>query len=229
MAFKLLYHLNLIKISILTHRELMNMEQQLQDLINKIKTEGIEKADNESVKIIQNAKRDAEEIIKNAKSEAEAIVSNAKSDALRIKESAEHSLSQAGRDLLIGIRSQITELLNQVVHAEINKSLTNSTLVSMLEKIAQNWNYDKHPNIEILLNNKDLETLKNSFMKKLQNKFRNGRILLKPSDTVDKGFFIGEKGKNTFYDFTDRGLAEVLSQYLNPYLSEILNRSVSGA
>ncbi len=229
MAFKLLYHLNLIKISILTHRELINMEQQLQNLINKIKTDGIEKADNESLKIIQNAKRNAEDIIKNAKSEAETIVSNAKSDALRIKESAEHSISQAGRDLLIGLRSQITELLNQVVHAEINESLTNTTLVSMFEKIAQNWNYDKHQNIEILLNNKDLQTLKNSFMKKLQNKFRNGRILLKPSDTVYKGFFIGEKGKNTFYDFTDRGLAEVLSQYLNPYLSEILNRSVSGA
>jgi V/A-type H+/Na+-transporting ATPase subunit E len=204
------------------------MEQQLQDLIHKIKTEGVEQADNEAQDIIENAKRDAKDLIKNAKNEAESIVNNAKSETIRIKESGEKSLSQAARDLLIGLRSKITELLDQLVRAEINESLTSSTLVVILEKIAQNWDYDKHQNLEILLNKNDLEILEKSFLKKLQKIFRKG-FLLKPSDSVDKGFFVGEKGKNTFYDFTDQGLAEVLSQYLNPYLSEILKESASGA
>lgn len=204
------------------------MEQQLQDLIHKIKTEGIEKADKEAQIIIENAKDDAKNIIRNAKNEAEGIIKNAKDEAILIKESGEKSLTQAGRDLLIGLRSKITELLDQIVRAEISDTFSTSTILSILEKVAQNWDYDKHQNLEILLNPKDLEIIEKSFIKKLQNIFRKG-FVLRPSDNVDKGFFIGEKGKNTFYDFTDQGLAEVLSQYLNPFLSEILKKSVSGA
>lgn len=204
------------------------MEQQLHELIQKIKSDGIEKADRESNFIIENAKKQAQNLIKNAKNEAETIIENARLETLRIKESGEASLAQTSRDLLIRLKNQILDLQNRIIHTEVNESLTTGTLISILEKIARNWNCSKDQKIEFLLNKKDLEILKNTILKKLQNKLQNG-INLDFSDNVSKGFLVGEKNSNTYFDFTDHGLANALSQYLNPHLSRILKDSVTGA
>jgi len=48
-------------------------------------------------------------------------------------------------------------------------------------------------------------------------------VTFKISPSVEKGFRIGEKDKNYYYDFTDDALVEALKTYLNPKLLKILD------
>ena len=203
------------------------MESQLQELIEKIKTEGIMLADREAEHIRTQAQAEGAEIIRNAKNEAEHIINNAKNDAHKIQDAGEKALGQAGRNLLLGLRAKIIALFDSLVQADVGEALTISNIESMLERIAQNWQYQKYQGLEVLLNKKDLEILKREYLQKIQKKFREG-VILKPADTVESGFFIGEKNKNIYYDFTDMGIAEMLSQYLNPHLSKVLKDQAPG-
>jgi V/A-type H+-transporting ATPase subunit E len=52
-------------------------------------------------------------------------------------------------------------------------------------------------------------------------------VVLKPVAHIDAGFRVGEKNGSAYYDFTAGGVAEILAEYLNPRLAEIM-KSLSG-
>lgn len=196
------------------------MQLHLQDLINKIKVEGLEEAEAQARQIREKADAQAKVIIENAKNDAEKIIIKAKNDAQRIKDAGEKTLQQSARNLLIELRVKIIALFDQLLHNDIKNAITVSELKTMIIKIAENWN-PQTQGLEVLLSKQDLELLQNGFLQKLRTQFHEG-VLIKPANHIDKGFFIGEKNKNVHYDFSDQGLFEMISQYLNPYLSDIL-------
>jgi vacuolar-type H+-ATPase subunit E/Vma4 len=50
-----------------------------------------------------------------------------------------------------------------------------------------------------------------------------GGVVLKPVKTIGSGFRIGEKDGDFHYDLTHKGIAEMLSQYLNPRIAKFLD------
>ena len=75
--------------------------------------------------------------------------------------------------------------------------------------------------IKILLKKEDLDKLKKGLMLKLKEKSKLG-IEFKSSPNINAGFSISfDKGKS-YFDFTDEGLSEALSAYLNPELKKLL-------
>ncbi len=202
------------------------MEPQLQSLINKIKEEGIEEASRQSREIINNAENRASKILKDAKDEAGEITEKARESAARTDERGRKALEQAGRDLVLSLRRDITDLFNNLLQKETGKALNTETLAPVLEKMLARWEWDNAENqgIEILLNEEDRNKLQDLLLAKLQHKIRKG-VTLKPVKNIESGFRIGEKEGSFHYDFTDQGIAEMLAQYLNPFLAEILKRN----
>ena len=196
------------------------MESQLQDLIDLIKAEGIEQAEKEAQQIREQARAEAKAIVQDAREEAERMRVNATYEKNRFEEAGKKALQQAGRNLLIALRGSVISFFDNLIKKDLGKALDGPVLVSMLEKIAQNWRHESHQGLEILLSTSDLQLLQNEYLHKLQDEFRHG-VTVKPVENVDKGFFIGESNENIYYDFTDSGLAEMISQYLNPQLSAI--------
>ena len=53
---------------------------------------------------------------------------------------------------------------------------------------------------------------------------KNG-IEIKPVPDIKKGFLIGEKNGNVRFDVTEDAISEILREYLNPKLKQILEKS----
>ncbi|MBN2060635.1 MAG: hypothetical protein JW882_09505 [Deltaproteobacteria bacterium] len=203
------------------------MEAKLQHLIERIKTDGIEEAENQSRKIIAEAEEKAEKIIKEARVSADSIIENAKKEAVRTEEAGVKALEQASRNSLLSFRESIIELFNRLVHKEVIDTLGEKTLSDMLGHIAANWDHTQSESqkIEVLIGEKDAEILTNSLIARFQGHLMDG-VTFKPSKFIDYGFRIGQLNGDMHYDFTDTGLMELLSQHLTPKLAEILKKSV---
>ncbi len=68
---------------------------------------------------------------------------------------------------------------------------------------------------------KDKEKLEQLLFSGVNSKLRD-TITLMASGQISKGFRIGLKGKDVYYDFSDDSIVEMLKGYLNPRLNEIL-------
>ncbi len=199
------------------------MESQLQSLINKIKTDGVAEAEKEAQAVVTEAENKASRIEAEAKTKADEIVERAKQEAARTEEAGKKALEQAGRNLVLGLEKNITGLFDTVMKEEIKTALTPDVLATLLEKILGQWEPGK--GVVVQLSKEDAAALTNGLLGKLQEKAKGG-LTLQPVDTVDSGFSIGEKDGSAYYDFTDWGIAEVLAEYLNPMLGDILKKGV---
>ncbi len=199
------------------------MESQLQNLIEKIKTDGVDEAKKQADTIVTEAQSQAQTIISDAKKQASQIIEDAKSEAARTEEAGTKALEQAGRNLILSLKKEISDLLDLVLKNEVKATLSGKPMLDILNKIAENWNEEKSGSgLEIILSKEDCDTLTSGAIADLQKKITSG-VKLTPSDSVEAGFRIGQKDGNVFYDFTEEGIAEIMGQYLNPKLSAILN------
>ena len=100
------------------------MAEELQGLLNRIQTEGIEKAEAEKAEIIGNAKAEAAKIIEKAKEEAASIVKKANEEAEISVSKGNAAIRQAARDVLIALRADIEARLKSLVTESIGKAMT---------------------------------------------------------------------------------------------------------
>ena len=199
------------------------METQLQSLIDKIKSDGVAEAEKQAQTIISDGEEQASKRIREAESRAEQIIEDAKQNAVRLEDAGKKALEQSGRSLVLGVEKSLTELFDRVLKEEITEALTPKVLAGILEKIIEKWDPDKGFMVE--LGESDEKELLKGLLGNLQKKAKKG-LTLKPVKVIDAGFSIGEKDGSLFYDFTDWGMAEMLAQYLNPMLGEILKKGV---
>jgi V/A-type H+-transporting ATPase subunit E len=197
------------------------MESQLQSLIDKIRSDGVAEAERQGKAVIDEAEQKASQLVADAEKKAEGIIARAKQDAERTEDAGKKSIEQAGRNLVLGLERNIKELFDRVLKEEISEAMTPEVLASVLESVIAKWSPESGVVVE--LSEKDSEKLTTGLLAKLQQKAKGG-VTLKPVETVDAGFSISEENGSVFYDFTSGGISEILAEYLNPMLGEILKK-----
>ena len=178
------------------------MEIDLKNLIEKIKKDGVEQAQTDASDIIKKAQEQADSIIEQAKQESQQLLIAAKKEADQYNQASIKSLGQASRDVLLNLRKRAQEFLARVVKEEVQKKLSTEVVQEAILKITENFSKDK--GVDVILSEKDKEGLQKSFLNELKR--RNAEI--KTSMKIEKGFRIGDKGANIFYEFTDEALTE---------------------
>jgi vacuolar-type H+-ATPase subunit E/Vma4 len=73
----------------------------------------------------------------------------------------------------------------------------------------------------VLVKKEDLEKIKNTFVSKLKDKVKAG-VEFRPSQNINAGFSISFDKGRSYFDFSDEGLLEALSAYLNPELAKLI-------
>jgi len=206
----------------------MSEQVAVKELLEKIKKEGLEEAEKEKQQILDDAKKKASEIVSSAKKEAEKIIENAKQESERMRKTAEMAISQAGRNLLISLRQEIVKLFQKVTEKEIKSALSPDTVKEILVKIVEKWNPSENfKGLEILIGKEELNAIQDALIKSLKEEWKNG-VFLKPVEDIKAGFKIGIKDSNVYYDFTDKGLAEIIGEYVNPNLIKYLKGEDTG-
>lgn len=199
------------------------MSENLKALLEKINQEGIRSGEEKARLIEDDAKKDAEKILKDARKLADEIVQKARADAEKIKVSADLSVKQASRDLLLGLKEDIRKTLNKIMAGEIAKAMSGEEIADILANLIEKYTdkNGKAEDIKILVSKPDLEKIKNTFVSKLKDKISLG-VEFRPSQNINAGFSISfDKGKS-YFDFSDEGLLETLCAYLNPELAKII-------
>lgn len=197
------------------------MDVKLENLIEKIKKEGIEEAQETSEEIINKAKQEAASIINQRKKEAEKIIGDAKHQALQFQKNAELAVQQAARDTELVLKERLTDLFDRVFKKAVSNTLTPDFLNQLILKIVNKW--VDSPNTEITLNENDKEKLEKLLFQSLEGELQES-ITIRASSNIAKGFRIGLKDGQVYYDFSDESIADVLKTFLNPRLREIMDK-----
>jgi V/A-type H+/Na+-transporting ATPase subunit E len=199
------------------------MDVQLKELIERIKSEGIETADQEADRIIKEAQEKAKKLVSDAEAEADSIRKKAEKDAVQREETGKASLKHAGRDLLLSVEKRLQEVFDALVYKETEEALKGPLLEKTVAQIVEKWSGDV-ADVSILVAEDELKKIEDGLRKKLSDSLKKG-MEIKPLPKTSAGFQVSLKDGSAYYNFTAEGIAELLSQFLNPRLAETLKEA----
>lgn len=195
--------------------------EEIKELIAKIQEEGVRQAQEKARKIEEEAKGASSDIVHKAKTEADKIIKEAKENCAQMHLATQNSLKQAGRDLILSLKKEINSILGKILAQQIRHALTPEELSKIIANLVKQQAQKEAGPVEILLSEEDLKKFEDGLIDKLKNEIKKS-IVLKPSEDVLAGFVISYDGGKSYFDFTDKALAEYISDYLKPQLAEIL-------
>ena len=136
------------------------MTEQVQELINKIKNEGIQAADQKAREIESETQKKSQSIIADAQKEAERVTQDAREEVKKMQESTHMALKQASRDMLLTLRKEVENTLQKIVTAEVSEALSSENLVKIISVVIKSSLDSKKADADIIiaLNEKDLKT-----------------------------------------------------------------------
>lgn len=200
------------------------MDAQLKELIETIKSEGIESAEARAQEIIDQAQSQADDIVKAARHEAEEIRKQAEADAQKAKQSGEAALRQSARDLVLNMENRVTKLFRKLIEQEVAGQYSAELVAEAIVAVVKGWAEKGEASLQIALPEEQLSRVEESLRGKLGDELRSG-VSLVPSGRVTSGFRVIEQDGAAYYDFTAEGVAEALSEYVSPRLAGIIREA----
>lgn len=201
------------------------MEIQLQELIEQIKREGVEAAEQQAQTILNTAKAQADAIVAEAKAQADKLLLAAKSENERMINSSEEAIRQAGRNLLISFRESVTRELRALAGEQVTAVYSSDALAAIIVSAVEHWvNTPDAEALEVILNTNDLQRLEEALLAQFKAKALNG-ITLKANDNFDGGFRIAAKDGGVYYDYSADAVCDMLANYLSPKVTALLKEA----
>ncbi len=205
------------------------MDVQLQELIDKIKKDGVSAAEAKSEQIIAEANKKAESIIEDAQAKAAEIIKTAKSETQKMEKASEEAIVQAGRNLLLSFKDSLVGELDGLIQAETAKSVSKDVLAKLVPETIKAWAKDTDASeLSVLLSEKDLKALEATFTTALKAELKKG-LEIKPDKTLTAGFRVGIKNGAAFYDYSAESLSEMFAAYLNPKVAALMKTAAKDA
>ena len=195
------------------------MEVKLENLIEKIKKEGIEDGRSAGEEIVAEARKEAAAIIEKAKKEAAALVAEGEKKSAQFQENAERAVKQAARDGELVLKERLSQLFDRVFRQKIETALAPEIVVELVRKIVANWKPGAV--IELTVSPGDQKKLEALLASGLKAEAAKG-LTLRPSPAIAAGFRIGVKGEDVSFDFTDESFAELLRGFVNPSIKKLI-------
>jgi len=203
------------------------MDVQLQELIDKIKKDGVASAESSAAAIIAEAEKKAAAIISDAEAKAASIVSTGKSETERMEKASVDAIRQAGRNLLLSFRDGINAQLAAIVSAQTTGALSADALKTLVPEAVKAWAANTAAeDISVLLPAKELAAVEASLQAALKAEMAKG-LELKADKSLSAGFRIGSKDGAAYYDFSAEAVADLFSAYLNPRTAPIMKEAAA--
>ncbi len=204
------------------------MDVQLQELIDKIKKNGVAAAESSAAEIIADAEKRAAAIISEAERKAEEAEKKAKAEAERLEKASIDAIKQAGRNSILSFRDGINAELSAIVEAETAKAYNADMLKTLIPDVVKAWTSNADASsVAVLLSEKDLDALSANFAAALKAEIDKG-LEIKSDAALDAGFRIGTKDGAAYYDFSAESVAALFSAYLNPKTAQIMKDAAGG-
>ena len=205
------------------------MDVQLQELIDKIKKDGVAAAEKDAAKIIADSEKKAEAIIEEAQSKAADIIKSAKSETKKMEKASEEAIVQASRNMLLSFKDALIAEFDGIIQEGTEKALSKDVLTKLVPETVKAWAKNSDASeLSVLLSEKDLKALEKSLKTSLKAEIKKG-LEIKPDNTLAAGFRIGVKNGAAYYDYSAESLAEMFAAYLTPKVAALMKVAAEDA
>ncbi len=198
------------------------MNSKLQDLTEKIYQEGIEKAQEESNRILQDAKSEAERIRKEAEAEKKHLIDQARKDAEALQKKVHSELQLAGRKLIGQIKSDLTHLVQEkVLNEPIQKNLNDPAEMARLMEIAVGSVSLNGDQVSLRISD-DLKAQVESYLNQSKSETLQKGITLQEEHMPGGGFKLEPNDGNYLISFTEADFRSFFARFMNPETLQFL-------
>lgn len=204
------------------------MAEELQHLIDRIRTEGVATGEKQAGELVAQAKEKAAAIVADAEKKAAELVAKAQTDADAFLERSKKTLEQAARDLLISIGTSVSDVVGTLVDTDVANALTPDLISQMLLKLVDAYTKTDGDGVDFqaMMSDEDAKAVKAYFAQKYQDLLAKG-LDISSDRNIFKGFRAGKKDGRVFHDFTKEAIAESLSSFLRPQVSDIVKKAAA--
>ena len=184
--------------------------EDLQGLLEKINRDGVEKAEAEARKIIDDARAKADALVKDALAKADQSKADAEKASAAYAERAAETIRQSARDIVIGVKDSVTALLESLLAKDVEKALGESAAQIVTDAIK-----DLTGPGEIRCGAKLAAALK-SQAAGLKS------FTLTTDEALGAGFTVKIDGGRVAHDFTAETISTELAKRLRPDLAKLV-------
>ncbi len=191
------------------------MAEELQNLLEKIKRDGVDKANAEAAAIMAKAKADAEAIVKEAEEKAAAAKAAAKADAETEAARAGETIRQAARDTVLEVEQSVTAMLEKLLSKNVDAALSDPAVVAPIAAEAVKSLVREGQTAEVAVDAKLVEVLRAQLAAA-----KNVTVVM--DDATQSGFSVRLDNGRVEHDFTGTAVAEALAARLRPALAALV-------
>lgn len=204
------------------------MDFQLQELIDKIKKDGVSSAEAAAAQITADAEKKAASIVEEAQKKSDDMIKNARAEIARLEKASEDAVTQACRNMLIIFRDSLIAELDSLIQSEAAKAYSSDLMKTLIPETVKAWSKNADASeLSVILSEKDLKSLENELKAALKAEIAKG-LEIKPDSALSAGFRIGVNNGAAFYDYSAESVADLFSAYLNPRVAAIMKESAKG-
>lgn len=189
------------------------MAEELEKLLDKIRRDGVEKAEAEAAGIIDAARKQAESIKAEAEKSAAASRASAEKDAEAFAKRSEESVRQAARDILESTAQAVTALLEKALAENVDAALADPAVAAPLA--AEAVSQLVKGAAEIQCAPKLVESLRAQLAAKKE-------LSVVPAEDLRSGFRVRIDGGRVEHDFGAQAVADALASRLRPRLAALV-------
>ena len=198
------------------------MTDQLQDLLQRVYQEGVQKAQAEAEQIIQAANRTADDAVSKAKAEAETIIQDAKTKAEELKKNSETDLKMAASHTLNSVKQNLVDVI-------LLKSLDDPAkagfsdpafLKDIILSALDAWKASGGQGT-IQISESMKGKLDEGFLGSIGSKLQ-GELKVDFSPAMKSGFSLSPIDGSYKLSFTDEDFSNLFKGYLRPRTAELL-------
>ncbi|HDR67834.1 MAG TPA: hypothetical protein ENN61_02160 [Bacteroidaceae bacterium] len=200
------------------------MDHKIKELTEKIRREGLEKANKEAEEIIEKARNEAGEIIHEAKKKADSIINTAKKQAEDISQRMTSEVRLSSQQAILNLKKEISELIQTSVLKEPLKQAFNDQkfVRTLLETLVKKWDPAKEEGgLQVFLPKDQLQETETYFRENLAGVLNKGLSLGEYRGT-GKGFEIQPKEGHYKINITDEAFEIFLKEHFKPVTLDFL-------
>ncbi len=195
------------------------MENKIQQLTEKLYSEGVQKGKSEADKLITEAHSEADRIIKEAEAKAQKIVATAEARDSELATNTRKELVLAGNQFVSDIKQSVREqILSRTLAQELNNSFNNPNFISnLVEQLVIQWG--KGGTVEVPADmNKEID----GYLRTKLSKELSDTLVIKGSASLKGGFRVEMTEGNYYINFGKEEFEALLSDYLRPRVSKLI-------
>ncbi|PVB62231.1 hypothetical protein [Labrenzia sp. 011] len=211
----------------------------VQALIERLKAEGVAAGQSEGEEILARAKAKAEEIVSAAQARAEKLLAEARAEAAREKAATEDGLKVASRDLVLSLRNELGDRIQQeagrlVATTLADEAFLRKLILAMAAKAREEASVSDTEPMEILLPERivSFDELKQSpeavepgtlthFVIALAGNVLRDGVTFSTAPGFD-GIKVKLTDRDVSIDLTDEAIAALLKRHLQPRLRAVM-------